>query len=452
MKGHVPTPSALADHMATKLFDDNPPTAEDRILYPGCGKGPFIGAVDRYLTAHDLPIPDGVGIELDPEHLEDARESHGEKNVELIEQDFLAADTNLGTFDYIIGNPPYVPIEGLTEAEKEDYKARFDTAIGRFDLYVLFFEQALRLLESDGRLCFITPEKFEYTETTAPLREILASHHVEEIEHVDEDSFGDLVTYPTVTTVRNTDPGPTRINTRDGETREVTLPDDGSSWAAVVRGGAPNLETGVTLGEVCTRISCGVATGADHVFVVDEEEIPDDLTDWTFPTTSGKQLRLNDGPESRQVFICPYDEHGTLTPEDELGAFGEWASLHRERLEDRSCYKKGKRPWYGWHENPPMEDILQPKLLCKDVTEEPHFWADETGEVVPRHSVYYLIPKEDVELAALQEYLNSGQVQAWLEANCQRAANSFLRLQSTVLKQLPVPEEFGKHQQATLST
>jgi SAM-dependent methyltransferase len=450
MKGHVQTPDALADHMVATLFERNPPEQGDRILYPGCGDGPFIAAVHRYCVENDVPVPDGIGIELDPEHLTVAREQHGDKNVELFERDFLANVDDLDRFDYIIGNPPYVPIEGLNETEKKRYKREFTTAEGRFDLYVLFFEQALSLLEPGGRLCFVTPEKFEYTETTAPLRELLATHHVEEIEHVDENSFGDLVTYPTITTVTNTDPDPTRIVTRDGDEREVELPADGRSWAAMIRGGAPDIDTGVTLGDVCERISCGVATGADTVFVMDEEEVPPQLEEWTYPTTSGKQLRLNDGPDSGQVFVCPYDDDGTLPSEDELGAFGEWASLYREQLENRLCYKKGKRPWYGWHENPPMQDILQPKLACKDVTEEPQFWMDEAGDVVPRHSVYYLIPEDDVDMVDLQQYLNSGRAQAWIEAHVQRAANGFLRLQSKVLKKLPVPQEFGEHHQATL--
>jgi hypothetical protein len=97
-----------------------------------------------------------------------------------------------------------------------------------------------------------------------------------------------------------------------------------------------------------------------------------------------------------------------------------------------------------------MQDILQPKLLCKDITEEPHFWKDNTGAVVPRHSVYYLIPEDNVDMNELQEYLNSPIAQAWLEGNCQRAANGFLRMQSTVLKKLPVPEEFGETKQSTL--
>ena len=451
MRGHVRTPDRLADMMVEKLFVDNPPEEEDKILYPGCGRGPFISAVNRYCESNDVPVPEGVAVEIDPELYEDARERHENKQVKFLEQDFLDESGRLDKYEYIIGNPPYIPIEGLDEDEKTRYRQEFETAEGRFDLYVLFFEQALELLSPDGRLCFVTPEKFEYTETTSALRQALSSYGVEEIHHVDEDSFEGLVTYPTVTVIDEGGGGKTRVVDRDRDVRSVEIPDDGSSWAATVRGGEPDIETGVTLGEVCKRVSCGVATGADKVFVMDREEAPPQLDDWTYPTTSGKQLRINDGPESGQVFVCPYDTDGRLAGEDELGDFGEWASLYRERLEDRSCYEKGKQVWYGWHENPPMKDILQEKLLCKDVTEEPHFWRDDSGEVVPRHSVYYLIPEEGVDIDELQEYLNSGNVQAWLEANCQRAANGFLRLQSTVLKQLPVPERFGDHRQSTLT-
>ncbi len=436
--------------MVEKLFDGLPPESADRILYPGCGTGPFIGAVYRYCDENGYDAPEGVAVELDPELLKQARESYGDRDVEFLERDFLRDTGDLDGFDYVVGNPPYVPIEGLGEEEKQWFKREYETANGRFDLFALFFERSLQLLDEGGRLCFVTPEKFEYTGSTRPLRELLAGYDVEEIHHVDEDSFGDLVTYPTVTTVNKRSGGDTRIVSRDGDERVVELPEDGSSWASVVRGGAPDLETGVTLEDVCERVSCGVATGADSVFVMPEDEVPEQLAEYTFPTTSGKQLRLNDGPDSGEVFVCPYDERGRLLQEDELDALGDWLELHRDRLEDRSCVEKDNHEWYRWHENPPMQDVLQPKLVCKDVTEEPYFWKDETGDVLPRHSVYYLVPEDNVDLEELQSYLNGGDVQAWLEANCQRAANDFLRLQSTVLKQVPVPEEFVDVKQTKL--
>ncbi|MDB2272843.1 TaqI-like C-terminal specificity domain-containing protein [Halorubrum ezzemoulense] len=452
MKGHVPTPDDLADHIVQKLFRD-PPEAGDTILYPGCGKAPFVAAVERWCNDNNAPTPEGTAIELDPEHLSVARERHADRLVTFAERDFLADVDDLDEFDYIVGNPPYVPIEGLDEQEKQRYKSRFDTAIERFDLYILFFEQSLNLLAEDGRLSFITPEKFEYVSTGSELRTLLASYHIEEIEHVAEDAFGELLTYPAITTIEHTTPAPgeTTICLRDGTERTVTLPGNGDSWASTIRGGVPEMDTGVTLGDITTRVSCGVATGADSLFVQDEDEVPPQLieNEWTYPTTSGRQLLQNDGPDSGQLMICPYDERGNLASEDEIGVYGDWAEINRERLEDRSCVEKGKA-WYSMHENPPMEDILRPKILTKDVTEEPMFWSDDSGEIVPRHSVYYIIPDDNTELNDLLEYLNSEQARTWIEANAQKAHNDYYRIQSKVLKNLPVPQELGESHQATL--
>ncbi|MBP2251279.1 hypothetical protein J2754_001600 [Halarchaeum solikamskense] len=455
MKGHVPTPPELADEMVAELFAEHPPADGDRILFPGTGKGPFVAAVERYCEENDYPFPEGAAVDLDPGLLAEAREQNGDTAVEFREEDFLAADCDYGQFDYVVGNPPYVPIEGLSEEEKTRYKHEFRTAEQRFDLYMLFFERSLDLLADGGRLVFITPEKFEYTHTTEELRRLMTQYHVERIEHVPEDSFAGHVTYPTITTIHDRDGEETRVVRRDGTVDTVELPRDGSSWASTVRAGdtdAYDYDTGVTLGDVTKRISCGLATGRDSLYVQSEEEVPEQLVEegWTYQTTSGKQLSVNDGPDSGDVVICPYDGHGNLVAEDELGAFGDWAELHREELESRSCVEKGK-VWYSWHENPPMADIYGvEKILAKDVCDPPEFYAERDGNVIPRHSVYYIIPENPDDLDALLEYLNSPKARAWLEANAQKAHNDYYRMQSKLLKKLPVPEEIGETKQTTL--
>ncbi|NEU56271.1 Eco57I restriction-modification methylase domain-containing protein [Halorussus sp. MSC15.2] len=450
MKGHVPTPDEVADHIVAKLFDGQKPEQGDRILYPGLGTGPFVAAVERYCEANDYPIPDGVGIDSDPELIAQARDNHTDRNVEVVERDFLDDVSDLGEFQFIVSNPPYVPIEGLDEDEKQRYKETFDTAVGRFDLYILFFEQSLDLLDDNGRLSFITPEKFEYVDTGAPLRRILTNHHIEEIEHVAEDTFSGLVTYPTITTLSNSEAEETRVVHRDGSTETVTLPGDGESWASTVRAGEIELdETGVTLGDVTVRVSCGLATGADSLFVMEEDEVPPQLEEWAWKTTSGRQLSTNDGPESGTRVICPYRKNGNLIPEDELGDLGDWLELNEERLRDRSCVEKGK-VWYSWHENPPMQDVLQPKIVCPDIIEEPKFWLETEGDVIPRHSVYYIIPEDSVDLHELHDYLNTPEVQEWIEQHAQKAHNDYYRMQSRVLKKLPVPKDWGETVQQTL--
>lgn len=456
MKGHVPTPPEITDQMVSELFDEHPPSEGDTILFPGTGDGPFVVAVYRYCDERDLPFPEGVAIDLDPVLLTEAREVNGDLPVEFVERDFLSVDENeYGRFDYVVGNPPYVPIEGLDEDEKQRYKNDFRTAEQRFDLYVLFFEQSLRLLSDDGRLVFITPEKFEYTHTTGELRRLMTQYHVERIHHVPEDTFDGHVTYPTITTIHDRDDSDTKIVRRDGSEDVVELPKGGSSWASTIRAadtGGFDYDTGVTLNDVTKRVSCGLATGRDSIFVQSEDEVPEQLVEegWTYPTTSGKQLTVNDGPDSGDVIICPYDEHGNLVSEDEPGAYGDWAELHREELQSRSCVDKGK-VWYSWHENPPMQDIYGvEKVLAKDVCETPEFWAERDGDVIPRHSVYYIIPEDGVDLDELLEYLNGPKARKWLEANAQKAHNDYYRMQSTVLKQLPVPADLSETMQTTL--
>ncbi len=453
MKGHVPTPDALAEKMVRRAFRDDPPDGDDRILYPGCGDAPFAAAVKRVCDAEGWSVPSGVGVDSNPEHLTRAR-GRGLTHVDFEEQDFLA-DSMLeyGEFEYIVGNPPYVPIEGLDEDEKTRYKSAFDTAVGRFDLYLLFFERSLQLLAPDGVLSFITPEKYEYVNTAAPLRRLLTSDGVtvEEIEHIPEDAFTGLITFPCITTIRRARTGEaTRVKLRTGSTHTTQLP-GGDSWASSIRDAdLGDMRTGAVLGDITERISPGLATGADKVYVMDRDDVPVSIDDeWIRPTVSGSQLREFDGPYTNSVFVCPYKSNGDLADEDELGATLDWLEEQRERLEDRSCVEGGKK-WYAWHETPPMEDILQPKIVFRDIAKEPRFWPEDRGDVVPKHSVYYAVPRDGVSMTDLIEYLNSPEARMWMEANCQKAHNGYYRLQSRVLEDLPVPKEWAESFQATL--
>ena len=421
------------------LFHERQPRAHDRVLDPGSGTGAFIEGILSWCAIHGCAVPRITGVESDPRHVASLHHKFGDKPaVEIVQADFLLS--NHHGYDFIVGNPPYVAITGLSENEKQQYRARFVTARGRFDLYMLFYEQALAALAPGGRLVFITPEKYLYVDSAGPLRGLLSARHVETIDLVPENTFGDLVTYPTITTIRNVPPGKTHVVRRDGRSLEVSLPQGEGSWLPQL-GTSEKRTGGMTLADACVRISCGVATGADQVFVCPEEGLPPDLRPFARPTISGRELAPGScGLKRRNVMLMPYDSNGRLLPEEELGALGQYLGRNdiEQRLLARSCVRH--KPWYAFHDALVLPEILRPKILFKDIGATPQFWVDWTGDIVPRHSVYYLVPRDGHTLRVLLNYLESPEAHHWLNENCQRAAQGYLRLQSHVLQRMPLPD------------
>jgi len=425
--------------MANSLFSGAALHEGSIVLDPGSGRGAFVEGVLRWFSTRGRKSPTIHAVESNPALAGPLRRRYASQpSVQVIHRDFLRMQPR--EYDFVIGNPPYVPITRLTEHERRSHRKVFTTARGRFDLYTLFFEQGLRFLRPGGRLTFVTPEKFVYVQSAGEFRRFMGQFHVEEIQFLDEGTFGPLVTYPAITTIEKMrGDSLTRVVLRDGTDARVRLPKDGKSWLPAITGYTP-APSGAVLIDLCVRVSCGVATGADDVFVMDAERIAPELRPYTYRTLAGRELTPKvQTPAGKKVMLVPYDRVGQLIPFHDLGALATYLSRPkvRARLEKRAC--AARKPWYAFHETPPLAELLKPKVVCKDITEEPRFWIDRSGTLVPRHSVYYIVPKPGIDIQLLSEYLNSETARAWLRAHCQRAANGFLRLQSTTLKEMPVP-------------
>jgi type I restriction-modification system DNA methylase subunit len=79
-------------------------------------------------------------------------------------------------FDAIIGNPPYLRIQGLQanfDKHLDYYISQYRSAVKRFDLYLLFAERGFDLLAERGRLCIICPHKFINSDFGSGLRQFL---------------------------------------------------------------------------------------------------------------------------------------------------------------------------------------------------------------------------------------------------------------------------------------
>ena len=77
-------------------------------------------------------------------------------------------------FSIIIGNPPFVRHEGITQLKP--FLTHYSAYAGTADLYVYFFERGVRLLCEGGVLAFICSNKFFRAGYGAKLRQFLSSH------------------------------------------------------------------------------------------------------------------------------------------------------------------------------------------------------------------------------------------------------------------------------------
>jgi hypothetical protein len=119
---------------------------------------------------------------------------------QVFQQPKASKDAKDTGFDAVIGNPPYVRIQIMKEwapAEVEFYKQAFRSAqFGNYDIYVVFIEQGLKLLNAHGRLGYICPHKFMTSKYGEGIRGVVAEGQY--LEHVL--NFGDAQVFDGPTT------------------------------------------------------------------------------------------------------------------------------------------------------------------------------------------------------------------------------------------------------------
>jgi hypothetical protein len=86
-----------------------------------------------------------------------------------------------GGFDIVIGNPPYVfarnsEEKGMSQEDKEIYYKKFALAKYQINLYHLFVEQGVNLLNNKGSFAYIIPNNWMTINTNKDFRKYILSH------------------------------------------------------------------------------------------------------------------------------------------------------------------------------------------------------------------------------------------------------------------------------------
>lgn len=189
-----------------------------------------------------------------------------------------------GGFDVVVGNPPYVRLQSIrsnSEMDVKFYEDTYQTARGRFDLYVLFIERALQVLSENGKASYILPHKFLGAKFGEATRQYLTDgRYLERLVHLGSHKvFADASTYTCIILLSKKNGHVEYIESKPEELLG-NLDSIKISYNNLTSRGwvFANLENTSLLGKLTTqktklndvfkKVSRGVVTGADNVFIL----------------------------------------------------------------------------------------------------------------------------------------------------------------------------------------
>ena len=440
-----------------------------RIMDVGCGYGQFIGEVTRRFAlsckSHGLNRRDAVasakenlrGVEIDPETAMAARSRichefdgiygagyeftpMGNNIVHVA--DFLDWNEEIGGFEFIVGNLPYVKYESIKNLPNAKdihwIQEHYSSFRGRADYSVAFVEEILKLLAEKGKAGIITSNRFTQSEYGKNLRIILANAklHLDELDLSGVDAFDDDVSaYASAFLIKLGDGGSGRyIRLRSMDNVGLssllradlarakstqwysafsrgTLPRDGTPWAPLpgrVVSILRRLERNhPTICQAGFAVRNGPATGANGVFIRGYNRFP--MTSRTkkrylLPLYSSRRRGLS-GDESANRYLLSVYEPGSrrLLDLDEIpNDMRDYLLQNKRVLEERYIVKNEGKEWWRTIDSYDPDIMRKHKVLIPDLQYGQGIRFD-WGRHFPDHTVAYVIgaSKESRKLTAV---------------------------------------------------
>jgi len=401
-----------------------------------------------------------------------------------------------GGFDAIIGNPPYIRTQVLKEfapSEVKFYKHAYTSASrGSYDIYVIFVEKGLSLLNNKGHLGFILPHKFFITKYGSNLR-VLISHSksLKEIVH-----FGDIQIFDGVTTytcllflnkehhlsfsftqVQHLDAwrkgaiSKNVINQFTGDTPQGWTFSVGKCCDLLVK--LNRYQT--RLADVTTRIFQGIKTSADKIFVVDLIKKEDDLflvkspqdnkqywveKDLFYPLIKGGECRRYLIKDTTRLILFPYLNDvssgiakliSTREMKNQYPLTWKYLLVHKEYLENRENGEH-KEKWYEYGRSQALNVISLPKIVTPDISLNASYAYDENGLNYFSGGVsggYGILAKDDMNVFYLLGLLNSKVLDWYIRKTSTQMRGGYFSFESRFIKHLPIIK-IGKNDESGL--
>lgn len=367
------------------------------------------------------------------------------------EEDFLLSE--IGDFDLVIGNPPYVRYENIPEDKKNLYRKSFNTFRHRSDLYIAFYEKSLRSLKDGGILSFICSNRWLKNQYGHGLRNLIQNRYfIEEIIDLEDASpfEEDVLAYPAITTIINS-----KINRK---TQYYTISDESDivglekasaskrilninnsrNWFSSTAEGKSYEKFLESIENQGFKIGIGVATGLDKVFIRKDFKslVENDLL---LPIILSKDLKNNELKWSGNYILNPYEVNGNLIELDKYPVAKKYLELNRDQLLKRHISSRNPKFWYKTIDKIYPNLTYLNKILLPDISGNTQLIIDKGG-YYPHHNIYYITHSDLHKLEILAALLMSDFVRNQLLEFGTKMNGGYARWQSYHLKKLRVPK------------
>ena len=464
---------------------------------PAAGEGAFLIAMVQRLIAscrrHARPIADAasalLAYELDDTAAELTRSSVQQTLVDL---DVPAADSDqlvrgwirtgdylfdaptMPAADFVIGNPPYIRLEDMDDSVAAAYRNMYRTMKGRADIYVPFFEAALRQLKPNGVCAFICADRWMLNQYGAELRRfVTTSYRVETVieMHTAEAFLSDVSAYPAVTIIQRAAQGPVVV-ARATRTAEEAGPSTLSCWLQQVRTGRANgvTPTGMRAArvehwfqdtdpwpmvsperlallkyleehflplesaETGTKVGIGVATGADNVFITTDSQLVE--SNRLLPLAMAYDIDQGQLHWSGHYLVDPWSPEG-LVDLAKLPRLRAYLERHEAQLRGRHVGRRSGDHWYRTIDRVNHHLTAKTKLYLPDIKGRIEPVLDP-GKTYPHHNLYF-VRSERWDHEVLGGLLLSAIGQFFVECYGVRMRGGYLRFQAQYLRRIRVP-------------
>ncbi|MCC7146845.1 MAG: N-6 DNA methylase [Phycisphaeraceae bacterium] len=443
--GATYTPPELADFVAAEIVRawDGRKETTLRVLDPAVGEGELLASLLKRLPQNKTVEVHGFDNDRRALAAATARlqNAHPKASLNLAFGDFLSVvcgnavygslfePKTAETFDLVIANPPYVRTQIMGASAARALADQFGLT-GRVDLYHAFILAIAKVLRPHGVAGIIVSNRFMTTKAGATVRRAfqdrLHLRHVWDLGDtklfnaavlpavlVAEGLNGTTRSGPTFTSIYQTKDEPSKtapsITAALSEHGIVAVPDgrrfrvqrgslDTSNESAGVWRVA-NLENDAWLATVerhtaasfrdLGKVRVGVKTCADRVFIrsdwdaLPEEERPELLHQLTTHHVA-RRFRADAAGETRRI-VYPHEyvegKRRTVNLAD-YPKTRRYLQKHRAELEARSYVIEAGRHWFElWVPQDPGA-WSRPKIVFRDISEEPCFWIDKEETIV----------------------------------------------------------------------